>query len=87
MVAPVSLTVLRYLQFYWLVTSHSELSRCKQCGRIISYAPPVPTTENKKARKPRRDKEFCDSRCRQNYHYHNRVKPARRSGGNKGITT
>jgi hypothetical protein len=68
-----------YLQFYWLVTSHSELSRCKYCGRIISYAPPIPTAENNKVRKPRKDKEFCDSRCRQNYHYHNRIKPSHQS--------
>ena len=25
------------LQFYWLMTSASELSRCKYCGRVISY--------------------------------------------------
>jgi hypothetical protein len=54
-----------YLQFYWLITSASELSRCKHCGRIISYAPPMPVgDENRRARKPRKDKEFCDSRCR-----------------------
>jgi hypothetical protein len=63
-----------YLQFYWLITSESDLSRCRYCGRIISYAPPVVES---KARKPRKDKEFCDSRCRQNYHYHNRIKPER----------
>jgi hypothetical protein len=63
-----------YLQFYWLITSTSGLSRCKYCGRIISYAPPMPNSEK---RKPRKDKEFCDSRCRQNYHYHNRIKPTR----------
>jgi hypothetical protein len=68
-----------YLQFFWLVTSAGELSRCKYCGRIISYAPPVAVGEEHKARKPRKDKEFCDSRCRQNFHYHNRIKPARRS--------
>jgi len=69
-----------YLQFYWLITSASELSRCKHCWRIISYAPPMPIgDENRKARKPRKDKEFCDSRCRQNYHYHNRTKPSRQS--------
>jgi hypothetical protein len=66
-----------YLQFFWLVTSAGELSRCKYCGRIISYAPPIPAGEDRKARKPRKDKEFCDSRCRQNYHYHNRIKPGR----------
>jgi hypothetical protein len=68
-----------YLQFFWLVTSAGELSRCKYCGRIISYAPPVPVGEEHKVRKPRKDKEFCDSRCRQNFHYHNRIKPSRQS--------
>jgi hypothetical protein len=68
-----------YLQFFWLVTSAGELSRCKYCGRIISYAPPIPAGEDRKARKPRKDKEFCDSRCRQNYHYHNRIKLERSS--------
>ena len=65
-----------YLQMYWLMTSFADLSHCRYCGRIISYAPPIPAGENRKVRKPRKDKEFCDSRCRQNYHYHNRVKPA-----------
>jgi hypothetical protein len=65
------------LQFYWLITSAGELSRCKYCGRIISYAPPMPGSDTD--RKPRKDKEFCDSRCRQNYHYHNRIKPGRKS--------
>ncbi len=65
-----------YLQAFWLVTSTAELSKCKYCGRIISYAPPVPVGQERKARKPRKDKAFCDSRCRQNYHYHNRIKPA-----------
>jgi hypothetical protein len=65
-----------YLQFFWLITSTSDLSRCKYCGRIISYAPPMPESEG---RKPRKDKEFCDSRCRQNYHYHNRIKPTRKA--------
>jgi hypothetical protein len=65
-----------YLQFFWLITSTSDLSRCKYCSRIISYAPPMPENEG---RKPRKDKEFCDSRCRQNYHYHNRIKPNRNS--------
>jgi hypothetical protein len=64
-----------YLQFLWLVDSAGELARCKHCDRIISYAPPRPGSGD---RKPRKDKEFCDSRCRQNYHYHNRVKVRRR---------
>jgi len=65
-----------YLQFYWLITSTGELSRCKQCNRLLlSGAPPISAAG--KIRKPRKDKEFCDSRCRQNYHYHARLKPAR----------
>jgi hypothetical protein len=65
------------LQFYWLMTSASELSRCKYCGRVISYAPLVPAAEGSKSRKPRKDKKFCDSQCRQNYHYHYRIKSRR----------
>jgi hypothetical protein len=68
-----------YLQFFWLVTSAGELARCKYCGGIISYAPPVQVEGLHKDRKPRTDKEFCDSRCRQNYHYHNRIKPTRKA--------
>jgi hypothetical protein len=67
------------LQFYWLITSASELAHCKHCNRIISYAPPMPGGDEGKARKPRRDKEFCSTQCRQNYHYHNRIKPGRQS--------
>jgi hypothetical protein len=65
-----------YLQFYWLITSAGALSHCRFCEGILSYAPPIPGTGE---RKPRKDKEFCDSRCRQNYHYHNRIKPERNS--------
>lgn len=58
-----------YLQFYWLVTSAGELSRCLQCGRIISYAPPFPGAGEPQGRKTRSDKKFCDRQCRQNHHY------------------
>ena len=70
-----------YMQFYWLITSASELSRCKHCKRIISFAPPIPAEWGQDTRKPRSDKEFCDRRCRQNYHYHHRVKPSRLKEG------
>jgi hypothetical protein len=63
-----------YLQMYQVMISSGELSQCKYCGRTISYAPPLSEST---ARKPRKDKEFCNSRCRQNYHYHNRIKSAR----------
>jgi hypothetical protein len=68
------------LQFYWLITSGGELDRCKYCGRIISHTPSVPGSRPVAGRKTRSDKVFCDSRCRQNYHYHNRIKPHRPSG-------
>lgn len=67
-----------HLQFYWFVTSAGQLSRCKQCGRIIPHASSIPEAGGHNARKPRKDKEFCDSRCRQNYHYQHRIKPTRR---------
>jgi len=67
------------LQFYWLVTSGGELNRCKYCGRIISHAAAVPGSRPVEDRKVRSDKVFCDSRCRQNYHYHHRTKAKRQS--------
>jgi hypothetical protein len=67
-----------HLQFYWLITSGEDLTRCKYCNRIISYAPHLPSGDGV-ARKPRKDKEFCSTQCRQNYHYHNRIKPSRQN--------
>jgi hypothetical protein len=49
-----------YLQMYWLMTSGSEVTRCKYWGRIISLARSHP-----EGRKRRRDKRFCDDACRQ----------------------
>jgi hypothetical protein len=72
---PVNLLGAMYLQFYWAMTSSGDLSRCRFCRRIISRAPWI--SSSGQTRKPRNDKEFCSSRCRQNYHYHNRVKSAR----------
>jgi hypothetical protein len=66
-----------YLQMYHVMISSAELSKCKYCGRIISYAPPILGSAT--SRKPRKDKEFSDSRCRQDYHYHNRIRPERNS--------
>jgi hypothetical protein len=66
-----------YLQFYWLITSAGETSRCKYCNRIISHSPPMPGSGE---RKPNKNKQFCNHRCRQNYHYQNRVKPDRKKG-------
>lgn len=79
--APVNLLGAMYLQFYWVMTSSGDLSRCKSCGQIIARTPSVASSGQ--TRKPRDDKEFCNSRCRQNYHYQNRIKPARQ-GNNRG---
>lgn len=76
-----SLLGVMYLQFYWLITSGGELSRCKQCKGIIAYGSPISTDGSVTVRKPRKDKEFCGSRCRQNYHYHTRIKPERKGRG------
>lgn len=73
--APRNLLGAMYLQFYWLITSAGDVTRCKHCGRFLSDAPPISAAGG--TRKPRKDKEFCNSRCRQNYHYHARLKPAR----------
>lgn len=73
---PVNLLGAMYLQFYWMMTSGGDLSRCKFCDQVISRAPS--STGSGQTRKPRNDKEFCSSRCRQNYHYNNRVKHARK---------
>jgi hypothetical protein len=67
-----------YLQLYWLITSRAGIKRCKHCGRIISLAPPT-SSEGKKGRKPRSDKEYCDKWCQQNYDYHKRRKPKSKS--------
>jgi hypothetical protein len=73
-VRPRNLLGAMYTQFYWLLASGGDLSRCKYCGRIISHASPALGEGGRRGRKPRKDKEFCDSRCRQNYHYHHRIK-------------
>jgi hypothetical protein len=82
--APINLLGAMYLQFYWLITSRGDLSRCKYCGDVLDNATPI-ARHGKKARKPRSDREFCDPEekpCKQNYHYHNKIKPAR-DGNNK----
>jgi hypothetical protein len=71
-----------YLQMYQLMISSGELRSCRYCGRIFSLAPSMPGS---KERKPHSKKAFCSDKCRQNYHYHNVIKPkrnARRNGGN-----
>lgn len=63
-----------YIQFYWMMTSASELSYCKHCGKPISHTPMMPGSGK---RKPYKNKEFCNKKCRQNHHYHHRRKHER----------
>jgi hypothetical protein len=69
-----------YLQMYQLMISSGKLNRCRHCGRIFSDAPPIPGS---KERKTHKNKKFCDDRCRQNYHYHNVIKPKRNGTRNQ----
>ncbi len=52
-----------YLQMHQLVVAGGNVSRCENCQRIISLAPPRPGR-----RRPRKDKRFCDDACRQAHH-------------------
>jgi hypothetical protein len=52
-----------YLQMYQLMTSGGGLARCNYCGRTIALSHTDP-----RGRKRRRDRRFCDDRCRQAHH-------------------
>ena len=52
-----------YLQMHWLMSSGGKLSRCENCGRVISLA-----RTHSEGRKRRRDRRFCDDACRQAHH-------------------
>lgn len=61
-----------YLQMYWLMEAGGNVALCRYCARIVSLSAPSPGK-----RKPPQHKQFCDSACRQRYHYHNKTKPRR----------
>ena len=52
-----------YLQIHWLMSSGGKLSRCENCGRVMSLA-----RTHEEGRKRRRDRRFCDDACRQAHH-------------------
>jgi hypothetical protein len=76
-----------WLQMMWVITGPAKPRRCLKCRDIIAVEPPEQSTSpSKNARgkyKTRVDKKFCDSKngvkgkCKGDYHYHNRVKPAK----------
>lgn len=62
-----------YLQMFWLMGSSGNSTRCEQCGRLISLERPYPG-----AKKRPQHKRFCDSSCRQKWHYYHKVKLGRK---------
>jgi hypothetical protein len=62
-----------YLQMYWLMGSGGNTTHCEWCGRLISLKSPYPG-----AKKRPSHKRFCDSYCREKWHYHNVRKYTRR---------
>jgi hypothetical protein len=72
-----------WLQMFWLLTAAEEPQRCKNCDKIIAYeqpAQPVRGTEKNDRSagyRTRKDKRFCDKKCRDHYHYLTKTKPRR----------
>jgi hypothetical protein len=72
-----------WLQMMWLMTTTEEdIRRCYWCRRLIDFQhveqpiedPGLDPGLTKNARvkyKPRKDKKFCDGRCRAKWNYHN----------------
>ena len=73
-----------YLQMAWLMTAKEEV-RCKWCDRVIAFEQPTISSKDvgqkgyRKPYKTRADKEFCDRRCKDRWHYQNVTKPKRES--------
>ena len=65
-----------YLKMYWLVAAgEKHIARCQYCRqRIILIASASDREGKRKGRKPRRDKRFCNSNCRQHHHQNKKKK-------------
>jgi hypothetical protein len=80
--SPRNLLGAMYLQFSWLITAFGELGRCKYCGELLfPDAPPMHQEGDKRKRRRRSDRVYCDEHCQQKYHYHYRVKPRHQESG------
>jgi hypothetical protein len=72
-----------WLQMFWLLTATETPRRCRQCERIIAYEQPEQLMQGTKKNdrsggyRTRRDKTFCDKRCRDRYQYRTKTKPRR----------
>jgi hypothetical protein len=75
-----------WLQLFWLLTAADTPRRCRQCDRIIAYEQPDQpmqgTIKNDRSGgyRTRKDKGFCDKKCRDHYHYVTVTQPRRRAG-------
>jgi hypothetical protein len=73
------------LQMFWLLTATETPQRCKNCDKIIAYEQPEQPMRGTKANnrsagyRTRRDKTFCDKKCRDRYHYLTKTKPRRQA--------
>jgi hypothetical protein len=74
-----------WLQMFWLLTASEEPRRCRnpECDKIITYKQPEQQTQGTKKNdrsggySTRKDKSFCDDRCRSRHHYLTITKPRR----------
>jgi hypothetical protein len=72
-----------WLQMFWLLTATEMPRRCRQCHKIIAYEQPEQPMRGTKPNdrsggyRTRRDKTFCDKRCRDRYQYRTKTKPRR----------
>jgi hypothetical protein len=72
-----------WLQMFWLLTATEMPRRCRQCHKIIAYEQPEQPMQGTKPNdrsggyRTRRDKMFCDKRCRDRYQYRTKTKPRR----------
>ena len=76
-----------WLQMFWLLTASETPRKCRnwECDKIIAYKQPVQPTQGmtKNDRSggysTRKDREFCDYKCRNRYNYFTRTKPRRQA--------
>jgi hypothetical protein len=74
-----------WLQMFWLLTAAEEPQRCKNCDKIITYEQPDQPMQGTKPNnrsggyRTRKDKMFCNKKCRNRYTYLTTTKPRRQA--------
>jgi hypothetical protein len=72
-----------WLQMFWLLTATEVPQRCHNCDKIIAYEQPkhsilgIKRNDRSAGYRTRKDKRFCDKKCRDHYHYLTKTKPRR----------